>query len=176
MRTRNLIATSVALAMAGAAFAQTPSTEPRQTVPSTQAPMNRMPSTMASPSFIATQAKDQTITYEIIGLPVYGSNDEQIGSVENLILDKNHQVVGAILSVGGFLGLGSKAVAVPWESLQFETRSGKDAIFLGMSEEQLVNAPEYKTLAELRTDAEERRLQQESQRRAMEPAPTPPVR
>ena len=61
---------------------------------------------------------------KVIGAGVYGDGNTQIGSVDDLMMDANHQVVFAIVSVGGVMGMGGKLVAIPVAQLQ-PTADGK---------------------------------------------------
>jgi sporulation protein YlmC with PRC-barrel domain len=56
---------------------------------------------------------------KLIGLNVYNDNNEKIGSIEELIVDKSAKVDDVILGVGGFLGMGEHYVAVPMEKLKW---------------------------------------------------------
>lgn len=51
---------------------------------------------------------------------VYGSGGEEIGSIENLLIDEQGQVVALIAEVGGFWDIGDTHVAVPWKEVSFE--------------------------------------------------------
>src|SRR3984893_3012270 len=53
------------------------------------------------------------------GLTVYNDNNEKIGSIEELIVDKSSKVDNVILGVGGFLGMGEHYVAVPMEKMKW---------------------------------------------------------
>ena len=55
---------------------------------------------------------------DLRGTRVYGSNNESIGDISDLLIDKQGQVVAAIVGVGGFLGIGQKDVAVPFQALE----------------------------------------------------------
>jgi hypothetical protein len=57
---------------------------------------------------------------KVIGAAVYNGQNEQVGSVSDLFLSKQNQVAMAIISVGGFLGIGAKLVAVPFDRLQID--------------------------------------------------------
>jgi hypothetical protein len=57
---------------------------------------------------------------KVIGASVYNGQNEQIGSVSDLFLSKQNQVTTAVISVGGFVGIGSKLVAIPFEQLQID--------------------------------------------------------
>ena len=82
---------------------------------------------------------------EIIGMKVMSNNDESIGDVEDLVLDaKTGEIRYAAISVGGFLGMGDKLVAVPWQSLNCEKdQQGDPQLTLNTSREKLKNAPGF---------------------------------
>ncbi|ROT98448.1 PRC-barrel domain-containing protein [Histidinibacterium lentulum] len=57
----------------------------------------------------------------VLGSRVYSLEGERIGSIEDLILDEEDGAVNAaIVSVGGFLGIGSKSIALDWDELQID--------------------------------------------------------
>ena len=56
---------------------------------------------------------------KVVGLGVYNDNNESIGTINELLMDKSGNVKVAVLSVGGFLGVGSHYVAIPYEKLKF---------------------------------------------------------
>lgn len=58
---------------------------------------------------------------KLIGSSVYNDQNQKIGSIDDLILTHDNKVAMAVISVGGFLGIGSKLVAVPSSQLQVET-------------------------------------------------------
>jgi PRC-barrel domain len=60
---------------------------------------------------------------DLRGTRVYGSNNESIGDISDLLLDRQGRVVAAIIGVGGFLGIGQKDVAVPFEALEIVPQS-----------------------------------------------------
>jgi sporulation protein YlmC with PRC-barrel domain len=55
---------------------------------------------------------------DIIGTKIRNAQDENIGSVSDLVIDNDGRVKAVVISVGGFLGIGDKHVAVPWSQLQ----------------------------------------------------------
>jgi hypothetical protein len=74
------------------------------------------------------------------GTPVRRANGEKIGTIERLMIDKlSGNVAYAVLSFGGFLGMGQKHAPVPWARLQFDTNLG--AYRVELSNEELRNAP-----------------------------------
>ncbi len=56
---------------------------------------------------------------KLIGLNVYNDNNEKIGDIQELIVDKSAKVDNVVLGVGGFLGMGEHYVAVPMEKLKW---------------------------------------------------------
>ena len=58
---------------------------------------------------------------DLIGKDVYGANNEDMGEVGDVLIDRNGQVRAVVLDLGGFLGIGETQVAVPMQSLQFRS-------------------------------------------------------
>ena len=58
-------------------------------------------------------------TSKVVGLSVYNSKDENIGSISDLLMDKNGNIKAAVVGVGGFLGMGEHLVAIPFEKIKF---------------------------------------------------------
>ncbi len=58
---------------------------------------------------------------KVVGLNVYNDKNENIGSINDLLMDKGGAIKAAVISVGGFLGVGSRLVALPYEKLKFST-------------------------------------------------------
>ena len=78
----------------------------------------------------------------LIGSYVYNDEKEDIGSVDDLMIGEDDRVEFAILSVGGFLGLGARLVAVPFDSL--ETDDSGRIILPGATREELERLPGFK--------------------------------
>jgi len=56
---------------------------------------------------------------KIVGLNVYNDNNQNVGSINDLLMDKSGNIKTAVLSVGGFLGVGSQLVAIPFDKIKF---------------------------------------------------------
>lgn len=80
-------------------------------------------------------------TSKMVGSTVMNDAKEVVGTIDDLIVTPNEKVPFAILSVGGFLGMGSKLVVVSSSLLQVV---GKDLILPGASKESLKALPEFK--------------------------------
>jgi sporulation protein YlmC with PRC-barrel domain len=78
----------------------------------------------------------------VIGSNVVNAQHEDLGKIEDLVLDAGAgRIAYAILSFGGFLGMGDKYFAIPWNALRFNL-SGKHAV-LNLDKKLLENAPGF---------------------------------
>src|SRR3954463_10478455 len=77
------------------------------------------PSTSAAASTTTTSASGQWRTSKMDGIKVYNDANENIGSINDLLMDKSGNIKIAVIGVGGFLGMGEHLVAVPYEKLKF---------------------------------------------------------
>ena len=79
---------------------------------------------------------------EIKGSTVRNRQREEIGNIDELLIEPDSgRVRFAILSVGGFLGLGSTRVAVPWSAFEISRQGGKITYMLDATQERLEKAP-----------------------------------
>jgi sporulation protein YlmC with PRC-barrel domain len=80
---------------------------------------------------------------KVEGTAVYGADGKKIGQIERVMIDKKSgQVTYAVLSFGGFLGMGEDYYPVPWESLRYDT--SLEGYQAGLTEERLRGAPKYR--------------------------------
>jgi ribosomal 30S subunit maturation factor RimM len=78
---------------------------------------------------------------KIVGSSVVNEANETVGSVDDLIVTPNEKAPYAVLSVGGFLGLGTKYVIVPFGSLHMQD---KKIVLSGATKDALKALPEFK--------------------------------
>jgi hypothetical protein len=79
---------------------------------------------------------------KVEGTAVYGADNQKIGSIERVMIDKvSGKVSYAVLSFGGFLGIGDDHYPLPWQSLKYDT--GLGGYRTGVTERQLKGAPKY---------------------------------
>ena len=108
-----MLAKYIAAGLAGSAmfatvaFAQTPTTN-----------ADRVSTAPAATSDSSTFQGDWR-TSKVVGLNVYNDSNESIGSINDLLTDKSGNIKAAVISVGGFLGVGSHLVAVPFDKIKF---------------------------------------------------------
>jgi len=80
----------------------------------------------------------------ILGRPVLGANDENMGRIVDVIVEHSGRVRAAVIDFGGFLGVGSRKIAVDWSALHFLPPGQPNAkISLDLSRDQVKAAPEY---------------------------------
>ena len=97
---------------------------------------------------MATTVGSRRETVSLIGCdkvestPVYGADDRKIGTVQRVMIDKiSGKVAYAVISFGGFLGMGEDYYPMPWASLKYDTSVGGYRV--GVTEDQLKGAPKY---------------------------------
>jgi sporulation protein YlmC with PRC-barrel domain len=76
----------------------------------------------------------------VAGTAVQNSAGERLGTLEDVLIDKQSgRVVYALLSFGGFLGIGDKHHPLPWQSLEYDPTSGRYTV--NLARERLEGAP-----------------------------------
>jgi sporulation protein YlmC with PRC-barrel domain len=152
MRTRStttlvyslVLASSVALP----AIAQTPSAGNATTAPATHE-TKTSPANVTSPSQRNTVLTDRgdVRASKLIGASVYNDRNEKIGSVDDLVLGKDNKADEVVVSVGGFLGMGTKLVAVPYTQLKLgdtkNASSDNKVVMPGATKESLKAQPGF---------------------------------
>ena len=74
---------------------------------------------------------------------VYDNQDNKVGDVNDLLVDKDGKIGAAIVGVGGFLGAGEKNVGVPFNALKLTEKNGKRYLVMDTTKEALNSAPGY---------------------------------
>lgn len=112
-------------------------------------------------TFMTEQAGDQIRSDQLIGSDIVNRSEESIGKIDELLLNQEGQVVGIIVGVGGFLGMGEKHVALAWEAVEItrgEEGSGTYQVRATVDKAALENAEAFKT--EEKQQAEQQAEQQ----------------
>ena len=120
-----------------------------------QAPREPNPSTQAAP----IPANGQWRASKLIGVNVYNAQNEKLGEINELIINTSGQLAGAVIGVGGFLGMGEHDVLVSMDRLKFANEAGKattgasnssdrqwypDRAVLNANKDQLKAMPQFK--------------------------------
>jgi hypothetical protein len=79
---------------------------------------------------------------KVEGTAVYGADDNKIGTVQRVMIDKvSGQIAYAVVSFGGFLGMGEEYYPMPWSKLDYDTNLGGYRV--DVTEDQLRGAPKF---------------------------------
>jgi PRC-barrel domain len=82
--------------------------------------------------------------FRILGREVVSAKGEDMGRIIDVLFDEKGQPHAAVIDFGGFLGVGSRKIAISWSALRFDLGEKKNVIALDVGREQLKAAPEYK--------------------------------
>jgi sporulation protein YlmC with PRC-barrel domain len=95
---------------------------------------------------ITAQKPDEWLATRLRGTSVLGSDGVKIGSVDDILLDRNGSIKALVIGVGGFLGIGAKDVAIPFKQFQVVpgTEGKSDVLTLSMTKDQLADAQDFK--------------------------------
>jgi len=121
--TKTFVATSAALALlvGGAAVAQ-----------------------QSSHTLLTTLPNDATTVTNYYKQGVYDPSDNKIGEITDLLVQTDGKIPAAMVGVGGFLGMGEKDVAVPFDALKPTMKNNKMYLVMNTTKDALKSAPGYK--------------------------------
>jgi sporulation protein YlmC with PRC-barrel domain len=155
-----IAATAITLAAAGAMAQNNTTQNDMKTNPPATNPMAMPPSTTATPApapkpnlvmpsgtpnFINVKSDDM-LSSNVVGLDIYNDQNNHIGKIQDIVFDNSKKMTGYILSVGGFLGMGTHYVAVDPQSVKvtFDAPNKVWRATMNATKDQLKAAPEFK--------------------------------
>lgn len=150
-----MITTAVSGLMIGSALAaegtnsteimKTPAANTEMKAPAAPAASTAAPASSAK--FVNAQRQDQYLASKFKGTNVIGADDKKIGDVSDILFDKDGKVEAYVVGVGGFLGLGSKDVALAPAAFQVvpgdKSKNESDKLRLSMTKDQLQQAANF---------------------------------
>jgi sporulation protein YlmC with PRC-barrel domain len=80
---------------------------------------------------------------KLIGLDVQSPEDKKVGDIGEVVLDKEGQVEGVVVDVGGFLGIATHPVLLDWKDVTLASQDGKDRAVVNLTKEKLEQMPAY---------------------------------
>ncbi len=146
MMKKLMIGAALSALTLSSAFAQSPNTpaDSRSTPPSaTQtAPSGAMTGTA---EFVSSQKPDQWLASSFKGTDVLGADNQKIGDVSDILFDKTGKIEAYVVSVGGFLGMGAKEVALAPTAFAVVPgdNGGAPKLKTSMSKDALTNAQNF---------------------------------
>jgi hypothetical protein len=141
---RSAIAAAALLAAAGASVGAPAQDRPPQTTEDVPSPPAK--SGPPEPSYLEPLYASETTS--VLGKNVVGPNGEKLGLITDVVVDRDGRPRAAIIDFGGFLGVGSRKVAIDWNLLTFDTEKRDRSAVLGLNRREIQAAPEYKADAE----------------------------
>jgi hypothetical protein len=140
-----MLAAMFALAAAGVARADTasPEAQPPSTAPPDQhatapADAGKKPDEQTPGDMPAVVVDDNKVE-SLLGKDVTSAKGEKLGQITDILVSHSGEVRAAVIDFGGFLGVGSRKIAVAWRTLQFSPKG----ITLSMTRDELRVTPEY---------------------------------
>lgn len=121
--------------------AESPPTAPG--VPPAEAPPPAAPAP-PQPAPATASVLDKHLIQGVLGKDVRSTTNEDMGRIVDVIVDYSGQTRAAVIDFGGFLGVGSRRIAVAWSALHFAPDEKGSTVTLDLSRDQLKAAPEYK--------------------------------
>jgi PRC-barrel domain len=91
----------------------------------------------------------QSGLFRILGKEVRGASGDDMGRVVDVLFDQTGRPRAAIIDFGGFLGVGTRKIAIDWKTLRFDAADRKEAITANLDRDQIKAAPEYKDTREI---------------------------
>jgi sporulation protein YlmC with PRC-barrel domain len=132
------------LAMPAMAQNNTQTTNPNPPAAATQEKMATTQTQSGQNAQFMTQAsQDDWRASKLVGVNIYGSNNEKIGDVNDVLIDRGGQAKAVIIGVGGFLGIGEKNVAIPFDRIEWvmtDARTANASGNVGASNSTVANA------------------------------------
>lgn len=141
MMKRTLTAAALATVLAAPAFAQSAPTATTSPAPTASSTMNA-----TSGGFVASQPSTDWRGSKLIGASVYGPDNASIGEINDVIIGSDGKINAVVVGVGGFLGVGEKNVALPFESVSVTRKpdsAAVDKITVSYTKDQLKSAPTF---------------------------------
>ncbi|MGE0456746.1 MAG: PRC-barrel domain-containing protein [Bauldia sp.] len=118
-------------------------------IPVVPAPMEPAAAMAAAvtPTFMAAQDPTAILTAELLGRPVFNLQDEALGTVNDVIFNREPTgIVGLVVGVGGFLGIGAKDVAIAFDAVRTTVVDGELRLIFDGTRDTLNAAPAYQRL------------------------------
>ena len=97
-------------------------------------------------AFIQNQDSTDWRGSKLIGATVYGPDNKSIGDINDVLIANDGKINAVVIGVGGFLGVGEKNVAVPFDKLQVSRKADSasiDKVTVSYTKDELKSAPKF---------------------------------
>ncbi len=123
-----------------------------------------------SEAVIPAQAADQVRAEKLIGMDVYDTSGEKVGTVKDILFGPDGKATGMVLSVGGVLGVGAKQVGLQWSEIDIQLDA--EVAKVQYNKSQLEAAPDFKTQEAQQAEADAAQMQTQQESAPAAPAAT----
>ena len=133
-----------ALTVSGA-LAQSPSPSPTSNPSPPAAAQTQTDRSGGKADFVSSQKPDQWVATKFKGTEVLGSDNQSIGSISDILFDKSGKIDAFVVSVGGFLGMGAKEVALAPSAFDMVPgdNGGAQKLKISMNKDDLTRAQNF---------------------------------
>ncbi|MEO3429661.1 PRC-barrel domain-containing protein [Pelagibius sp. CAU 1746] len=125
----------------------------------------------AKPYFLTEQKPGEKLSDSYIGASVVARSPEgleSVGKVTDLLLGDNYKIVGVVVDIGGFLGVGAKSVGLSWTVLSEQQSEGGLLLLTELTRAELEAAPTFKTAAQKQLEQSRQKMEESSPTEKME--------
>ena len=150
MMKKFMFGTALSALVVTGALAQTPNEPAKSDAQSTPPAATQSSPTAAQPAgakvdFVTSQKPDQWLASNFKGTDVLGADNKKIGDISDILFDKDGKIEAFVVSIGGFLGMGAKQVALAPSSFKVIPGSnGKaDVLKLSITEKEMKEAQNF---------------------------------
>jgi sporulation protein YlmC with PRC-barrel domain len=102
------------------------------------------PATMTTTEFLTTMPSNALLISNLYDRNVYDTSENKLGEIKDIVLDRTGTVSAVIVSVGGFLGMGEKDVAVAFDAVHVTQRNNKTWLTINTTKDALKGATGFK--------------------------------
>lgn len=150
MTKKHMFGAAIGALMVSGALSNALAQSPPSTTPDSASPPSASSTTSPSPAsgkadLVTSQKPDQWVSSRFKGTDVVGADDQKIGSISDILFDKTGNIQAYVVSVGGFLGMGAKEVAIAPKS--FTTVPGQNGaaekLKVSVTKDELTNAQNF---------------------------------
>jgi PRC-barrel domain len=120
--------------------------KPKDAPPPADQPPEKPKEVPQPPKNLEPLPKEDTIS--VLGKKVHGPAGEDMGRVVDLLLDHDAQLHAVVIDFGGFLGVGSRKIAIDWQLVRFSPEDRDAPLVLSLGKTEIQAAPEYKDTAQ----------------------------
>jgi hypothetical protein len=128
----------IPMLLLAAAAPDVPTKPPESKPPESKLPESKLPPTVELHPVGPEEAMP------VLGHRVVGRDGNEIARLVDVLVDANGLPVAAVLDFGGFMGVGSRKIAVHWSALHFEPAGAARRVVLSLTPDEIKAAPEYK--------------------------------